>query len=153
MPNPMPKMPGELNTSWPASLRQITTRLKLAVPVLLFPEGTSTDGSEVLKFHSSLFEPAVTAAAQVTAACVRYTIDDGTAERELCWFDETPFLPHLWKALGVRGFTAQVRFFASHEYVDRRQAARETHDRVVSMRERVDLRPGHEAIPSVPPAD
>ena len=39
---------------------QMTERLKLPipVPVLLFPEGTSTDGSQVLRFHSRLIDPA-----------------------------------------------------------------------------------------------
>ena len=46
----------------------IAERLTLPVPVLFFPEGTSTDGSSVLRFHSRLFEPAIRAGAPVTAA-------------------------------------------------------------------------------------
>ena len=38
----------------------IGERLKLPIPVLFFPEGTSTDG-KMLPFHSRLFEPAITA--------------------------------------------------------------------------------------------
>ena len=32
--------------------------LKTGVPILLFPEGTTTDGSAVQRFHSTLLEPA-----------------------------------------------------------------------------------------------
>ena len=39
---------------------EIGERLTLPVPILFFPEGTSTDGS-VLRFHSRLFEPAIVA--------------------------------------------------------------------------------------------
>ncbi len=46
----------------------IAERLQLSVPVLFFPEGTSTDGGTVLPFHASLFEPAVRAGAPVTPA-------------------------------------------------------------------------------------
>ena len=61
----------------PKSRARSAERLKLPVPVLLFPEGTSSDGAQVLRFHSSLFEPAVAASAPVTAAAVRYVLDDG----------------------------------------------------------------------------
>ena len=63
---------------------QVAERLKGPLPVLFFPEGTSTDGSEVLRFHSRLFTPAVEAGVPVTTATIRYVIDDGTPERELC---------------------------------------------------------------------
>src|SRR6202007_644478 len=75
--------------------RQISDRLALPVPILFFPEGTSTDGSTVQRFHSWLFEPAVCAGAPVTAASVRYALADGSQERDLCWFGDAPFLPHL----------------------------------------------------------
>jgi 1-acyl-sn-glycerol-3-phosphate acyltransferase len=114
--------------------RQIAERLKLPVPVLLFPEGTSSDGSQVLRFHSSLFEPAVTASAPITAAAIRYVPHDGSPERDLCWFDDTLFLPHLWRVLRSAGFTAEVTFGEARRYPDRRSAAEKTHDEVVSIR-------------------
>lgn len=106
---------------------EMLARLKLPVPVLLFPEGTSTDGSLVQPFYSSLFEPSVKAGAVVTPAAVRYVIEGGVPERELCWFADAPFLNHLWKALGTPGFTARVVFGQPATYADRREAARATH--------------------------
>lgn len=114
--------------------RLISERLTLPVPVLLFPEGTSTDGSGVLRFHSSLFQPAVAASAPVTAAAVRYMLRGGESERDLCWFDDALFLPHLWKALGVSSFGAAVTFGEPRVYADRRTAAEATHEEVVAMR-------------------
>ncbi len=119
--------------------QEIFERLELPIPVLLFPEGTSTDGSQVLRFHPSLFEPAVAAAAPVTAAAVRYVFEDGRNEQELCWFGDSPFLPHLWKALGTAGFSAEIRFAEPRMYPDRRTAAKTTHDEVTAMREKQPL--------------
>lgn len=56
--------------------QQVAERLNGALPVLFFPEGTSTDGSEVLRFHSRLFTPAVEAGIQVTGATIRYVFED-----------------------------------------------------------------------------
>ena len=114
--------------------RQIADRLKLPVPILLFPEGTSTDGSQVLRFHSSLFQPAIAASAPVTAAAVRYVLNGDARERDLCWFDDTLFLTHLWKTLGAGGFSAEVTFGQPRIYPDRRTAADATHDEVAAMR-------------------
>jgi len=112
---------------------QIKERLALPIPTLFFPEGTSSDGSQVLRFHASLFEPAATIGAPVTAAAVRYVLADERAERELCWFDDTVFVTHLWKALSV-GFTAEVRFGETRVYADRRSAAAATHEEVAALR-------------------
>ena len=114
---------------------QMSDRLKLPVPILLFPEGTSTDGSHVLRFHSRLFEPATSAGAPITAAAIRYQIDDGIQERDLCWYDNEKFMPHLWKVLGVSGFSAGLRFGEPQVYTDRRVAADQTHDEITAMRE------------------
>jgi 1-acyl-sn-glycerol-3-phosphate acyltransferase len=114
--------------------KQITERLQISIPVLLFPEGTSTDGSQVLRFHSRLIHPATVAGAPITAAAIRYVIEDGTPERELCWFGDALFLPHLWKTLGTAGFSAQVRFGEARTYPDRRTAAEATHAEVEAMR-------------------
>jgi len=112
----------------------IAERLSLRIPILFFPEGTSTDGSSLLRFHSRLFEPAIRAEAPITAASVRYVIEDGTPESELCWFGDDEFLPHLWKALGVAGFSAEVRFGEPQVYDHRRAAADLTHAEITAMR-------------------
>jgi len=115
---------------------QIAARLNLPVMVLFFPEGTSTDGSQLLRFRSRLFTPAVDAGAPVTAAAIRYVPENGTPERDLCWFGDAAFLPHLLKALGVSGFTAEVHFGEPHVYADRRAAADATQAEVQAMRSR-----------------
>lgn len=43
----------------------------------VFPEGTTTDGSALVKFHASLIEPAVASAAFVQPVALRYRRTDG----------------------------------------------------------------------------
>jgi len=119
---------------------EVTERLKLSIPipVLLFPEGTSTDGSEVLRFHSRLIDPATSLGVPITTAAIRYETEDGTAERELCWYGDATFVDHIWKVLGVGGFKADVRFGEPRLYSDRRMAGDETRAEIVAMRERAD---------------
>jgi 1-acyl-sn-glycerol-3-phosphate acyltransferase len=114
---------------------QISERLSLPVPVLLFPEGTSTDGAEVLRFHSRLIDPATTAGAPITAAALRYVIEGGVEERELCWYGDEPFATHLWKVLGVTGFSAELCFGEPRIYPHRRVAADRTHAEITAWRE------------------
>ena len=113
----------------------MSERLALPVPILLFPEGTSTDGAHVLKFHSRLIYPASQIGAPITAAAVAYRIDGGKLpERELCWFGDENFASHLWKALGVGSFTAILRFGTPKVYADGREAGVRTHAEVTALR-------------------
>lgn len=112
----------------------IAERLALPVPILFFPEGTSTDGSGLLPFHTRLFEPAILAQAPVTAATLRYRISDGTPERALCWYGDDAFFPHLCKALGVAGFSTEVHFGEPRIYEHRRVAANSTHAEILARR-------------------
>jgi lyso-ornithine lipid O-acyltransferase len=113
---------------------EIAERLQLLVPVMLFPEGTSTDGAQVLRFHSRLIDPAAKVRAPITAVAIRYMVAGGVEERELCFYGKAVFLPHAWKVMGVEGFTAQLRFGEPRIYFDRRTAAEQTRAEVVVMR-------------------
>ena len=110
-------------------------RLKQGVPVVLFPEGTSTDGSEVIRFHSTLFAPAVEGRLPVVPAAVFYEMRGAGTERDLCWFGDQTFLPHLLRVLKVDGFTAVLHFGTPEIYPDRQTAAWRSHDAVAAMRE------------------
>jgi len=137
---PLSKMGGAIfvNRSSRASAwetaEEMAQRLAADVPVVLFPEGTSTDGGEVLRFHSTLFAPAVEAGLPVVPAAVFYEKKGAGGERDLCWFGDEPFLPHLLRVLRVEGFTALVRFGPPEIYPDRQTAAWRSHDAVASMR-------------------
>ena len=115
--------------------QEMARRMADPVPILVFPEGTSSDGAQVMPFHSSLFEPAAATGAAVTAAAVRYESVGGGPERDLCWYGDESFVTHLWKTLGGPGFTAQLVFGPPRVYANRREAARETREEVARMRE------------------
>jgi len=122
-------------SAWEVADR-MTQRLAERVPVLLFPEGTSTDGSEVIRFHPTLFAAAVEGELPVTTAAIFYEPHGAeTLERDLCWFGDELFFPHLLRVLGVDGFTAVVRFGKPEVYPDRKTAAWRSHDSVARMRE------------------
>jgi len=116
--------------------QQMTERMQmdLDVPVLLFPEGTSTDGKQVLRFHSRLIDPATTLGAPISTAAIRYIMGDGTPEIELCWYGDETFVNHMWKVMGVGDFWADVRFGSTQTFSNRRLAADATHDEIVAMR-------------------
>jgi 1-acyl-sn-glycerol-3-phosphate acyltransferase len=113
---------------------ELTERLKLPIPVLLFPEGTSTDGT-MQPFHTRLFQPAIEAEIPITAASIRYTSDDGTPERELCWYGDDAFAPHLLKTLRTPGIQARLTFGTPRVYLHRRIAAKDTFAEIGAMRE------------------
>jgi 1-acyl-sn-glycerol-3-phosphate acyltransferase len=122
-------------SAWDVADR-MALRLAECVPVLLFPEGTSTDGSDVTRFHPTLFAPAVEGGLTVTPAAIFYEPHGAvTQERDLCWFGDELFFPHLLRVLAVTGFTAVVRFGVPETYPDRKTAAYRSHDAVVAMRE------------------
>jgi lyso-ornithine lipid O-acyltransferase len=123
--------------------RQIYELLQVGVPVLVFPEGTSSDGSGVLRFHPSLFEPAVLVAAQVTAAAIEYSAD-GATESGLCYYGDISLAPHLLETLQLPEVVATLRFDSPGSvYGDRKQAASLSREVVVRLRAcaRPEVRP------------
>jgi 1-acyl-sn-glycerol-3-phosphate acyltransferase len=117
--------------------REIGAALEAGVVVLLFPEGTSTDGSAVLRFHPTLLEAAVQRQAEMTPAAIGYRVR-GEEERATCWYGDAPFLPHLMRTLGKPGVVADVEFYPERlVYADRKAAALDLHDKVVAMRKRM----------------
>ena len=89
------------------------------LPVVFFPEGTTTNGEAMKKFHSGLLGQALLANAPITPAFLRYSLvethktgknDPGVSVSEdVCWGDK-PMLEHIWVFLGLRGVHAEVRF-------------------------------------------
>lgn len=81
--------------------------------VVLFPEGTSTDGSAVLPFKSALLESAVQLRCPVAAGSIEYALDDGPVADEVCYWRDMTLVPHLLNLLGKKSIESTVRFSPS----------------------------------------
>jgi 1-acyl-sn-glycerol-3-phosphate acyltransferase len=81
----------------------------------LFPEGTTTEGDELLKFHSSLFEPAVANRARVHPCAVRYEHADGSLCRAIAYVGERSFMQSLGLVIRQRGVVVRIAFAAPLE--------------------------------------
>lgn len=62
--------------------------------LVLFPEGTSTDGLQVLSFKPTLFAPALATGAQVQPISVTYRPRAGRDPRFYGWWGDMSFVPH-----------------------------------------------------------
>jgi lyso-ornithine lipid O-acyltransferase len=114
--------------------RRMSEALAAGIPILLFPEGTSTDGSKVLPFFTALFEPAVQLGAPISSAAIAYTLD-GALEADLCYYGDITFFPHLLNTLGRSGINGRIQFEpGAAAFENRKVAARQTWERVVSAR-------------------
>jgi 1-acyl-sn-glycerol-3-phosphate acyltransferase len=114
--------------------RQIEQGLRDGIPVLLFPEGTSSDGSSLLPFRSPLFDPAIRTGANVVAAAIRYHADDAAEDRVAYWGDMV-FLPHLFRTMCIRGLAAEITFDPPRQFSDRKTAAQVAWRQVLALRD------------------
>ena len=103
--------------------------------IVLFAEGTSTQGDEVAPFRSSLLDFPVRQERAVHAAAISYRTPAGEIPAHLgvCWWGDAPFFPHGWQLLGLSSFEATLRF-SEHTAVsnDRKELGRKLHSLVVA---------------------
>ena len=86
-------------------LRRALRRLAAGVPVLNFPEGTTTDGSApLLPFRRGTFGIARRAGVRVVPVALRLDPPDAA------WVGGAPFLPHYWRMTRRPSLHALVRF-------------------------------------------
>ncbi|MCB1520091.1 MAG: 1-acyl-sn-glycerol-3-phosphate acyltransferase [Hyphomicrobiaceae bacterium] len=125
---------------------EIIERLRLGDTVVLFAEGTSSDGNRVLPFRTSLFaaaKPPQRVASGVPDAVVQtialtYTrlhgIPMGRAERPLTsWYGDMQLPPHAWALLGAGPIDVRVVVgppVPLDDFTDRKSLARHSEDEV-----------------------
>jgi 1-acyl-sn-glycerol-3-phosphate acyltransferase len=101
----------------------------------LFPEGTTTEGDRLLKFHSSLFEPAVANRARVYPVAVRYENPDGTVLRSAAYVGDLSFAQSLGLVVRTRETIVRIAFADPIDpgHLSRQQVAAEAHQRVATL--------------------
>ena len=103
--------------------------------VTLFPEGTSTDGSQVLPFRPSLLSPATDLGLPVHGVRIAYCSgpNDPPASESICWWGEMPFLGHALRLMTLSAVHVRVAFSAeTATATDRKELAEQLWRNVVA---------------------
>jgi len=118
-----------------AQLKKMELPLRQGYPVVLFPEGTSSDGSSVLPFRSSLFESVIATGSLITPAAIGYDLGgEGSVGDEIAYWGDLVLLPHLLNLLSKKSFAARLSFGTSRKPMpDRKQEATLLHAEVSAL--------------------
>lgn len=103
--------------------------------VVLFPEGTSTNGERILPFKSSLLEPARGGEHPLTVAYIAYELPGGSVANDICFWGDMTFLPHFLNLVAKENIVARVRFESvKQRATDRKELARQLHAQISALK-------------------
>ncbi len=127
--------------------RQVAAHLNEGRRVIVFPEGTSSDGSQILPFHSSLFSPAVSTKSPITPCHLSYSEPGNQAEQTVCYWGDMLFLTHFLNLLTLESIHATIVFGeALPSESTRKELAKQTFDQVVDL----SLRSNNQNLSRIP---
>jgi 1-acyl-sn-glycerol-3-phosphate acyltransferase len=117
-------------------IRDIARTLQDGSSVVLFPEGTTSDGETVRPFRNSLFTAAITTGTPVLPVCLRYRRINGRRvtrrnQDAVYYYGETTFLEHAPRLLAVRSIHVECRVLdpvATHAHESRKELAARCRD-------------------------
>ncbi len=102
-----------------SAMEEIENRLSSCISVIVFPEGTTNDGTDMLAFKSSFFKIPVEGNHPVLPVSLIYSHINGKAagkeEKEgIAWHGDMRLLPHLRNMLGMKTIDVRVHFNPSN---------------------------------------
>lgn len=114
---------------------EIEAAMDAGVLVAVFPEGTSTNGEEVLPFRSPLLEPVTRGSHPISVGYLIYELDGGDARNEVCYWGDHTFFPHAVNLLGKKAVRAKMRFAPFERTTDdRKKLAVELREAVLKLK-------------------
>jgi lyso-ornithine lipid O-acyltransferase len=116
-------------------IEDIVFALGQGLPVVLFPEGTTSNGDRVQPFKNSLFDSAVIAQADIVPVCLRYTRANNKHiapqnRDKIFYYGGAAFGKHLLRFLSLTSIDVEVVPLARiriHPGRSRKDLAAETH--------------------------
>jgi lyso-ornithine lipid O-acyltransferase len=126
--------------TYPRVNAEMAEAYRSGLPVLFFPEGTTTDGAEVLPFRRGLFHSVLNEGVALRTAALRYELEScwenegANVGDDVCWWGEMGFVSHIFRLLGLKGLSVKVRFGDEVlERADRFVLSESAQERVVEM--------------------
>lgn len=78
--------------------------------IAVFPEGTTSDGNELLRFHASLLQPAVEEGALVMPIALRYVTEDGKVDVTPSYVGDRSLMESMIAVVSARKLRGEVHF-------------------------------------------
>jgi len=112
--------------------QEIAGRLQQGHTVLVFPEGTTTDGSSLRRFFPQLFDAPLLAGVPVQPLAVRYLDSMGAPDRGLAFIGDDEFHHHLWAMMLRQKIRVRLHFCTplEGEGMDRKQLCAQAYERL-----------------------
>lgn len=113
-------------------LEKLKPHLDAGGSVVIFPEGTTTNGHDVLPFHPRLFQAALDCQASVQPVALRYGLT-ATGENIAPFIGDDDLLSHIVRMLKSPGLTAELHYGAPllpQHYDDRNTMARDAEESI-----------------------
>ena len=112
----------------------LITALRLNRPLAIFPEGTTTLGEQVEKFHSGLFQAAIDTQTPVQPIAIRY-IYEGKLDRTAAYIDKDNFIISLLKLIHRPVTSVHLAYCPVIEVqsTNRQALATQSHSLITSM--------------------
>jgi len=94
-------------------IQEVTEMLKRKVNVLVFAEGTSTDGGQLRPFQTIHFQPPLNAKSWILPVTISYTKINAEEVNlknrdKVCWYGQINFYQHLLEVLKLNSIEAKV---------------------------------------------
>jgi 1-acyl-sn-glycerol-3-phosphate acyltransferase len=111
---------------------RLTEQLQAGNCVALFPEGTTSDGTAVLPFHSALFQAPIDAGTAIAPIMVRYTGSDGQRSAAPVYIGDTSLWQCLRAIVRADGLIVHLSFLPGIDTdgIDRRRIAEQIRRRI-----------------------
>jgi 1-acyl-sn-glycerol-3-phosphate acyltransferase len=102
---------------------EILHAIESGLPVVFFPEGTSSDGTSVLPFKPALLQIALDTRKPITPAAISYQASSGDLKNDVCYWGDHTFATHLFRLAKVRNLNAHLTIGEAPPLPDDRKAA------------------------------
>jgi 1-acyl-sn-glycerol-3-phosphate acyltransferase len=126
------------------AVEEIIERLDQSANILIFPEGTSTNGEHLLPFQTAPFAAPLRAHAPVVPLTISYRRIDGVpvsdANRDkIYWYGDMDFMPHLWGLMALKRIEVSIQLHPPIETghyknnsLSRKQLSQAAHNAIAS---------------------
>ncbi len=96
-------------------LMNMTKVLRDGFNIMIYPEGTSTNGEKVHPFKKSLLMSAVLAEKDILPVCIKYREINGKAfspenRDHVCWYGDMDFVPHFLQLCKTKKVVVDLEF-------------------------------------------